>query len=177
LSTTKCSLNYYFFSTSLCANGLECLLAHDKYRFLTIERTSYLKYMIAISLYFFCVAIPLAGGIFGSWLTVTSNVFKSQSDLSFSALMVEHWKNFLKLHIKANGDLEVFAIGLQRVPTKWIKDDNWSGRRCKKQKDEPSWSWKKPSKWTSLNKSKAFRPQIVDYTCVQKRQINTPPAR
>mmetsp|Transcript_9815 Transcript_9815/g.10864 ORF Transcript_9815/g.10864 Transcript_9815/m.10864 type:complete len:1205 (-) Transcript_9815:65-3679(-) len=160
---------------TLCDNGMECLVTHDKYRFLIIERVAYLKYIVAISLYFVCVAIPFAGGIFGGWLTITSNVFKSQSDLAFSALMVEHWKNFLKLHIKDNGDLEVFAIGLQKVPTNWTKDSKWDGRRTKRQKnnDSPTWSWNRPSKWVPVKNSKSCNPRIVDYTCIRKRRINT----
>lgn len=131
--------------------------------------------MLAISLYFLCIAIPFAGGIFGTWLTISSNVFKSQSDLSFSALMVEHWKNFLKIHIKENGDLEVYAVGLQKVPKQWIKDCKWDGHRSKREKDDskPTWSWDRPSKWVPLRDSKAFQPQIVDYTCIKKRQIDT----
>lgn len=128
--------------------------------------------MLAISLYFLCVAIPFAGGIFGTWLTVSSNVFQSQANLSFSALMFEHYKNFLKLHIKENGELEVFAIGLQKVPTKWCKDSQWDGRRSKWQKQEPTWLWEKPSKWIPQKDMKVFQPQIVDYTCIAKRQIS-----
>ena len=135
--------------------------------------------MLAISLYFICVAIPFAGGIFGTWLTISSNFFKSQANLSFSALMIEHWKNFIKLHIKENGDLEVFAIGLQSVPTKWIKDEKWDGRQSKRKKQgsKPTWAWDRPSKWVPMKDSKAFQPQIVDYTCIQKRQINTLPSK
>lgn len=162
------------FSSTLCANGLECLLTHDRHRFLTIERTSYFKYLLGISLYFICVAIPFAGGIFGLWLTIESNIFRSQADLSSSALMVEHWKNFCKLHIKENGDLEVFAIGLQKVPTEWIKDDKWDGQRLRSGTNpSPSWTWKRPSKWIPLKDNKTFQPQIVDYTCIKKRQIRT----
>ena len=31
---------------------------------------------------------------------------------------------FVKLHIEENGELEVFAIGLKKVPIKWVKDPN-----------------------------------------------------
>ena len=129
--------------------------------------------MFGISLYFICVAIPFAGWIFGSWLTLSSNVFKSQADLTFSALMIEHWKNFVKLHIKDDGDLEVFAIGLQKVPTQWVKDVHWDGRHTsQKQGCIPSWKWKRPSKWVPLKESKVYQPQLVDYSCIHKRQTN-----
>ena len=31
---------------------------------------------------------------------------------------------FVKLHIEENGELEVFAIGLKKVPIKWVKYPN-----------------------------------------------------
>lgn len=129
--------------------------------------------MVAITMFFVCAALPLAGGIFGTWLTVSSNVFKCQGDLSSSALMVEHWKNFLKLHITQNGDLELFAIGLQKVPSRWIKDKNWDGHNSKLMQHNPTWSWKRPSKWVPADLSVAYQPEIVDFTRIHKRQIMT----
>ena len=77
----------------------------------------------------------------------------------------EHWKNFLRMHINEAGDLEIFSIGLHRVPKKWIKDPSWGG---KKKTTTPSWSWKRPSKWIPQPNSKNCMPVVVDYTKIKK---------
>lgn len=89
--------------------------------------------------------------------------------------MWEHYKNFLKLHVKDDGDLEVFAVGLKKVPTQWIQDSKWDGHRAKrhKQSSEPTWKWSRPSKWIPLKETQAHQPQIVDCICIKKRQIDT----
>ena len=79
--------------------------------------------------------------------------------------VTEHWKNFLRLHIDENGDLEIFAIGLHRVPKSWIKDPLF-----KQISTTPSWLWKTPSKWAPEKNSKKCTPEIVDYTKIKKKK-------
>lgn len=82
------------------------------------------------------------------------------------------------MHIDENGDLEIFAIGLNRVPKKWRKDPTWDGG----EKDNhvvacddasstisPSWMWKTPSKWIPWRNSDKFAPQIIDYSKIVKQ--------
>jgi hypothetical protein len=77
---------------------------------------------------------------------------------------MEHWKNFLRLHIDNKGDLEVFAIGLNRVPKKWRKDPSWDGDEhgVAAKLKTPSWMWESPSKWVPWRSSEKFTPQIID---------------
>mmetsp|Transcript_23797 Transcript_23797/g.42820 ORF Transcript_23797/g.42820 Transcript_23797/m.42820 type:complete len:87 (-) Transcript_23797:135-395(-) len=78
---------------------------------------------------------------------------------------MEHWKNFLRMHITENGDLEIFAIGLHRVPKKWRKDPSWEGGiDSEDTSTKPSWMWKTPSKWIPWHQRKKFAPQIIDYS-------------
>mmetsp|Transcript_9644 Transcript_9644/g.11947 ORF Transcript_9644/g.11947 Transcript_9644/m.11947 type:complete len:526 (-) Transcript_9644:28-1605(-) len=117
----------------LCDNGsIKCLL--DQYRtthryYQYLDRVTVVTYLSGLFLYFCVFAIPLAGGVFGAWLALTLNVFKAQYNEGFSSLRIEHWKNFLKLHITKHGELEVFGIGLSRVPKRWMKDDEWDGSK------------------------------------------------
>lgn len=146
-------------------------------------------YLVSVSLYFVVLAIPLAGSIFGTWLALTLNVFNAQYNGGFSSLRIQHWKNFVKLRIKENGDLEIYGIGLDRVPKHWILDERWDGsdqaktRRDRRKrhargniqaayhvnKDSPSWTWKRPSKWVPQRKTYKHTPQVIDYTCISKR--------
>ena len=131
----------------LCADGVECLLSHDPMRFQTIRRGVFVPYLAAVTLYYIFMAVPIAGSIFGTWLAVSLNIFKSQCDLAFSSLQIQHYKNFVKLHIKDDGELEIFAIGLRKVPTKWVKDhkfDDCNSRKKRKEVERKKSSKKTP---------------------------------
>lgn len=71
-----------------------------------------------------------------------------------------------------DGDLEVFAIGLQSVPTKWTRDPFWEGEydTLKMQTDVmPSWSLNRPSKWIPVKEECNLK--VVDYVKIPKRRI------
>jgi len=55
----------------------------------------------------------------GLYLFISLNFFGRHSDEAFSALRQQDYKNFLRLHISKEGELEVFPIGLAKVPRRW----------------------------------------------------------
>jgi hypothetical protein len=64
------------------------------------------------------------GGLIGSYvytiyLFVMQFVFKKHPTHSFSAHRWEHHRNFLRLHIDADGVLTIYPIGVRRVPRRW----------------------------------------------------------
>lgn len=85
------------------------------------------------------------------------------------------------MHIDETGDLEIFAIGLNRVPKKWRKDPSWEGdaKNHAVAGDDasstmsPSWLWKTPSKWVPWRNSDKFAPQVIDYSKITKRGISS----
>jgi hypothetical protein len=159
---------------ALCKDGMECMFSHDYIRFQYIPRSTFYPYLFAIGLYFVFLAVPLAGSVFGTWLAVSLNVFKTQTNLAYSSLMIQHWKNFLKLHITNDGDLEVFAIGLQYVPTKWTRDPLWEAGYDPASIHEdvmPSWSLNRPSKWIPVKQECDLK--VVDYVKIPKRRIQS----
>ena len=175
LEDWTCNCNHFWNisvidSSILCSGGVECLLSHDITRYRALVRALHTPYFGAVSLYFILLAIPFAGFIFGSWLALSLNVLKTQVDEGFSSLRVQHWKNFVKVHITEDGDLEIFGIGLHRTPRKWRKDPCYSGRDLSGL-GEPSWLWHRPSKWIPETDHPSFQPDIVDYTCVKKRRF------
>lgn len=69
--------------TALCAGG-SCMGTKDALLFAGIDRYTMVTYTASIAMYFIVIAIPCAGGIFGSWLALTLNAFKSQYNEGFS---------------------------------------------------------------------------------------------
>jgi hypothetical protein len=62
----------------------------------------------------------LAGSaILGLYLLVSLNVFGRHSEQAFSALRIEDFKHFLRLHIAPDGVLTIYPIALERVPRRW----------------------------------------------------------
>lgn len=147
----------------LCAGGSPCTWSNEFMIYQQIDRLTILKYLSAIGLYFIIFAVPIAGNVFGSWLALSLVVFNSQYDEGFSSLRMEHYKNFLKFKIDGNGDLEIYAIGLKRVPTHWKKDPQWEGHKKEATATVPSWSLKTPSKWVPWRNSKKFLPEVIDH--------------
>jgi 3',5'-cyclic AMP phosphodiesterase CpdA len=73
---------------------------------------------------FYSVAALLTGGLAGSFLMgfylwFTNRVLDIHINESFSALGHSHFKNFLRMHITPQGDLEIYPIGIRKVVTRW----------------------------------------------------------
>jgi hypothetical protein len=70
-------------------------------------------------------ALVAAGGwclgsvVMGLYLLISLNVFGRHSEEAFSALRIEDFKNFLRLHIAKDGTLTIYPIGIDRVPRRW----------------------------------------------------------
>lgn len=59
--------------------------------------------------------------IMGLYLYVSLNIFRRHSTEAFSSLRIKDWKNFLRLHIAADGKLTIYAIGLRKVGRTQLK--------------------------------------------------------
>ena len=57
--------------------------------------------------------------LMGLYLLVSLNVFGRHSQQAFSALRIEDFKHFLRLHIGADGALTIYPIRIDRVPRRW----------------------------------------------------------
>jgi hypothetical protein len=53
--------------------------------------------------------------IMGVYLLISLNLFRHHQNEAFSALKIENYKNFLRLHIKEDGTLEIFPIGVPNL--------------------------------------------------------------
>jgi hypothetical protein len=63
----------------------------------------------------------VSGLIMGVYLLISLNGFKRHSNEAFSALRIEGWKHFLRLHVDRSGVLTIFPIGVARVPRQWVR--------------------------------------------------------
>jgi hypothetical protein len=82
-------------------------------------------------IWFVCVvAVSLVGGYFvgsmimGIYLFISLHVLGRHDNEAFSALKIEDYKNFLRLHIDTGGNLTIYPLKIERVPRDWneIKD-------------------------------------------------------
>jgi 3',5'-cyclic AMP phosphodiesterase CpdA len=57
--------------------------------------------------------------VMGLYLLVSLNVFGRHSEEAFSALRIQDFKNFLRIHVAGDGTLTIHPVGIGRVPRRW----------------------------------------------------------
>jgi hypothetical protein len=81
------------------------------------------------------VAVLVAAGgwiagsiVMGLYLLISLNVFGRHSEEAFSALRIEDYKHFLRMHVAGDGTLSIYPIRIERVPRRWRRraDDDRS---------------------------------------------------
>lgn len=77
--------------------------------------------------YYWLLATPAMGFVFGLYLYISVCWFHVHYDEAFSALRIANFKGLSRLHITPDGDLEIFTLGMDRVPTAWQEDPRWYG--------------------------------------------------
>lgn len=73
----------------------------------------------------------VVGGLVGSFITglyllISVQLFGRHSEQAFSALRVEDYKSWLRMKIDAQGELTIYAFGIERVPRRWRRADRQS---------------------------------------------------
>lgn len=53
--------------------------------------------------------------IMGLYLLISLNVFGTHHNEAFSALRIKHYKNFLRMCVRANGDLDIYPVGVPHL--------------------------------------------------------------
>jgi hypothetical protein len=76
--------------------------------------------------------------LMGLYLLISLNVFGRHSNEAFSALRIEDYKNFLRLHIAKDGSFTIFPIGIERVPRRWKSTGATSPFEPQLEPDDPS---------------------------------------
>lgn len=65
--------------------------------------------------YYWVVATPAVGFLFGFYLYIAVNFFHCHYDEAFSSLRIPHYKGFSRLHLTQTGDLVVYALAMDKV--------------------------------------------------------------
>ena len=136
-----------------------------------LSRPEVLVYVFNYFLYVVVVAAPLVGFVFGTYLWLSLNWLSMHYNEGFSSLHVTSFKNFLRMKINKNGaltscavpnaccvlccdclpgELEVFVLGIDKMPARWKQDPSWSGSSSH-WRDQPSHLWPVPSRWVSAD--------------------------
>ena len=79
--------------------------------------------------YFWLLATPVVGVLFGCYLYACCNWLGVHHDEAFSALRVREHKGFTRLRVARNGDLHVYTVATDAVPSSWREDPRWRGPR------------------------------------------------
>lgn len=95
--------------------------------FASLTRLQVLAYYGGMLAYYWLLAIPAMGFVFGLYLYVSVCWFHVHYDEAFSALRIANFKGISRLHVTPEGDLEIFTLGMDRVPTAWREDPRWHG--------------------------------------------------
>eukprot|EP00210_Caulerpa_lentillifera_P006894 g6591.t1 len=90
-----------------------------------LTRLQTIGYYGGMLAYYWLLAAPAMGLVFGLYLYISCCYFHVHYDEAFSALRIQHHKGFCRMKICKNGDLEVFTVAVDRVPEKWIEDPSW----------------------------------------------------
>ena len=72
-------------------------------------------YYVGMLAYYWVLATPTIGFLFGCYLYVCVNWFHLHYDEAFSSLRIPHYKGFSRLHITPEGTLHVYSLGMDQV--------------------------------------------------------------
>jgi hypothetical protein len=97
--------------------------------------------------YYWVLATPAMGFVFGLYLYVAVNWFHVHYDEAFSALRIANFKAITRMHITPEGDLEIYTLGCDQVPGQWREDPRWYGPEGAGSGSLPSYTAKFPSRW------------------------------
>lgn len=92
---------------------------------INLTRLHTLGYYGGMLAYYWLLATPAMGLVFGLYLYISCCWFHVHYDETFSALRIRHHKGFSRMKVCKNGDLEVFTVAVDRVPQNWVEDPSW----------------------------------------------------
>jgi hypothetical protein len=102
--------------TGICSSVQNCNVLNDTHRNV---------------IWFLCVLIiPAIGGyifgtiIMGLYLFISLHFFGRHDNEAFSALKIEDYKNFLRMHIDKKGTLTIYPFKIEKVSTDWKGEKN-----------------------------------------------------
>jgi hypothetical protein len=84
--------------------------------------TGFLQFVVAGALVF-AGGWVVGSAVMGLYLLVSLNLFGRHSEEAFSALAIQDYKNFLRIHVTSDGTLTLYPVRIDRVPRRWRERD------------------------------------------------------
>lgn len=75
--------------------------------------------ILTVMLMIFVLGWIAGSTIMGIYLFISQYFFGRHNDEAFSALKIQDYKNFLRMHISREGELTIYPIKIQKCPRKW----------------------------------------------------------
>ena len=120
---------------------------------------AFMLYMVLRHIWYWVLACPVVATVVALYLWISLRFLGLHWNEGFSSLQHTGYKSFVRLRIRQDGDLELYAIGLDRSPSEWVLDE------AHKQEAEgvaeagateppvPFHCWKNPSLWVEFRRS------------------------
>ena len=96
---------------------------------LALSRAQAIGFYGGMLAYYWLLATPVVGVLFGCYLYACCNWLGVHHDEAFSALRVREHKGFTRIRVAASGDLHVYTVATDDVPSSWREDPRWRGPR------------------------------------------------
>ena len=134
-------------------------------------------YAILRTCWYWVFACPIVSTVVASYLWFCLNILKIHWNEGFSSLQHTGFKNFIRMKITKKGDLEIYSIGIDKVPTKWeldLKHEQYIAKSKKKNnlnEAAKSFEWKVPSRWKVKGEkddveARGMNAKIVDHVVI-----------
>mmetsp|Transcript_9811 Transcript_9811/g.28079 ORF Transcript_9811/g.28079 Transcript_9811/m.28079 type:complete len:490 (-) Transcript_9811:369-1838(-) len=146
----------------------------------SLSRPQSLGYYLGVLAYYWVLATPAIGFIFGCYLYVCVCWLHVHHDEGFSSMRLTSHKGFLRMHISREGKLRIWALAIDQVPEEWQEDPRWRGFLGGSDRRTPSYKAKFPSRWLPLwrsdkngssgNGRPACEVKVVDFLEVSKKK-------
>ncbi|WP_437986115.1 metallophosphoesterase [Sorangium sp. So ce117] len=83
--------------------------------------------LLGVTLFVGATGAVVGSTIMGVYLLISLNVARRHGNEAFSALRIQDYKNFLRIHVHRDG-LTLYPVGLRKVPRAWkVADDRKPG--------------------------------------------------
>jgi hypothetical protein len=92
-----------------------------------LTRPQSAAYHAGMLAYYWLLATPAVGLVFGCYLYLSCNWAGVHHDEAFSALRWAGHKGFTRIRVAPDGDLHIYTVATDDVPTRWLEDPRWRG--------------------------------------------------
>ncbi|DBB07470.1 TPA: hypothetical protein ACH3X3_008941 [Trebouxia sp. C0006] len=125
-------------------------------------------YYMGMLAYYWVLATPAVGFLFGCYLYIAVNWFHVHYDEAFSALRIPNFKGFSRLHINTDGDLEIYGLAMDKVPCAWREDPKWRSSQGAGNRKGYSHKADYPSRWIPAKGRR--HSELDDYDGLESQQ-------